>query len=387
MTAAAALMAFVGSAADIYAPVLAAVEARSPQLRAAQAKTQAEMDENATGLAPADPEVEFGWLWGAHTGMGYRKDISVSQQFDFPTVYRRRRDVAGALDAEAAARGLAARRQVLLRAKEVCIELIFANANERMCADHLANARSMANAYGRMLEAGHTTRLEANKARLALAEAEALYNEAIASRTALQRQLATLNGGDTISFAVDSYPPVLLPADADSLCRTAMDANPALEAFRKAVGTAETKVALAKSMRLPKLSVGYQGEFVPGEGWQGVKVGISLPLWENRRDVSAAKASGIAARSDYEDAAAAFRNEYLSSYDRASSLAATISVMKETVAEADNTRLLTHALAQGEISLLQYLSELEYMHQAQLRLLEAERALALEVARLTAHEL
>lgn len=375
-------------ASDIYAPVLAAVEAGSPALAAARSLLEADVSDNATGLAPADPEVEFGFLWGTHSGMGHRKDVSVSQQFDFPTVYRRRRALAGALDDEAALRCRAERRRVLLQAKEACIELIFANANYRMCDEHLANARRMVNAYSRMLEAGHTTRLEANKVRLALAEAESMSSEAAAERTNLRRRLATLCGADSApAFDYAEYPAPALPADPDELCRRAILADPALEALRGAGRAAQVKVSLAKSLSLPKLSVGYQGEFVPGEGWQGVKVGLSLPLWENRRGTKAAQAAAIAAESSCEDAETTFRSDFMASYTRAAELDRVIAIMRETIEEADNTELLTRALAQGEISMLDYLNELEYMHQARLRLLEAERSLALEIARLTSHEL
>lgn len=373
--------------ADIYTPVLTAIEAHNPRVKAAKARVAAELDENSTGLAPADPEVEFGYLWGTKSGMGHRKDVSVSQQFDFPTVYNRRREVAKAMDAEANIRGSVTRQQVLLQAKELCIQLIYANANEQLCLTNLNNARRMANAYSRMLAAGHTTQLEANKTQLSLAEAEAQFNEAVTERMALMRRLQSLNGGDSLAFEVAAFPAIVLPADPDSLCLAAMEANADLESYRRTARTAQTRVSLAKSLNLPKISVGYMGEFTPDEGWQGVKVGVSVPLWENRRGVRAAKAASIAAVSEYDDAASEFQNGFMESYDRAVRLTQTVSVLKASLSESDNTRLLNQALAQGEISLLQYLDELEFLLQAQLRLLEAERALALEAARLTAHEL
>ena len=55
-------------------------------------------------------------------------------------------------------------------------------------------------------------------------------------------------------------------------------------------------------MGLPKFSVGYAGEFTPDEGWQGVKLGVSIPLWENRNRVKHARAEVAAAEQAMDDA-------------------------------------------------------------------------------------
>ena len=86
------------SAQDIYKNVLQSVEEGSTTLRALHEQALARKAENHTGLTPADPEVEFGYLWAHPSAGGNRKDVAFRQQFDFPTAYVERAKLAGVLD-------------------------------------------------------------------------------------------------------------------------------------------------------------------------------------------------------------------------------------------------------------------------------------------------
>lgn len=387
LTAAMTLITIAAMATDVYSPVLAAVENNAPALTVARARLESDRAENATGLAPADPEVEVGYLWGNPSAIGGRKDVSVTQEFDFPTVYGRRRAVARASDGAAEEQYRQARQSVLLQAKNLCIDLIYANANVRMCTTHLENARRLASAYGRMLQAGHTTRLEANKATLTLASAEAMTAEALSERQALLEQLRLLAGDDSLQFEETRYPDEDLPGTFESLFAQATAADARLGALARERVAANAREELAKALRLPRFSVGYQGEFVRGEGFQGVKVGLVLPLWENRGKVKAAQTAASASALEYTMAEDEMRTALAATYDRAQRLHATLASMRAMVENSDNTELLREALAKGEISMLTYLNELEFMHQAQLQLLDTEREYARALATLTAHRL
>ena len=66
------------SAQDIYKNVLQSVEEGSTTLRALHEQALARKAENHTGLTPADPEVEFGYLWAHPSAGGNRKDVAFS---------------------------------------------------------------------------------------------------------------------------------------------------------------------------------------------------------------------------------------------------------------------------------------------------------------------
>ena len=118
----------VFSQEDMYAPVLSQIEQNSTALKALREQADAQKLTYQTGLTPSDPEVGFGYLWGDPLGSGNRKDVSIRQTFDFPTTYIRRKQMA---DQQGESAELAYRQQrmeLLLSARQTCINLVYYNA-------------------------------------------------------------------------------------------------------------------------------------------------------------------------------------------------------------------------------------------------------------------
>ena len=64
-----------------------------------QAGRQYQLSQNTlakTGNTPQDPVVEYDHLLGSPAGAGTQKDFTVTQQFDFPSVYANRAKLAQA---------------------------------------------------------------------------------------------------------------------------------------------------------------------------------------------------------------------------------------------------------------------------------------------------
>ena len=119
-------------AQDVYTDVLKEVEEGSTMLRALHEQMMARQAGNHVGLTPSDPEVEFGYLWSRPAAGGNRKDVSLTQQFDFPTAYVERSRLAGVQDQTHHLDFLQQRQQILLQAKQTCVELIYQNALHRL---------------------------------------------------------------------------------------------------------------------------------------------------------------------------------------------------------------------------------------------------------------
>ena len=105
---------------------------------------------------------------------------------------------------------------------------------------------------------------------------------------------------------------------------------------------------------MPKIAVGYMGEFVGNENFQGISVGITIPLWQNKNRVKYARAAAL----------------YRSSLDKNNS-----------------GEILLKAFEKGELPLLEYLLEMEYFYECFKKLASAERDLACTLAELTAYTL
>lgn len=75
------------NAQNAYQSVLNQIEANSTVLSAYRSQAEAEKAENYAGSLFANPELEAGYLFGINDGSEHRIDLSINQEFDFPTVY------------------------------------------------------------------------------------------------------------------------------------------------------------------------------------------------------------------------------------------------------------------------------------------------------------
>lgn len=378
---------FPAAAQDIYTPVLQQVEAGSTRLKALREVLEAEKLSYRTGLAPADPVVDGGYLFGEPSSIGNRKDISIRQQLDFPTVYAAKGKLSDVRSAGAQYRFAQERVELLLEAKRLCIELVYYNALEDLYDVQLERAERISETYRRKLESGESNQLEYNKASLNRSQVRQKRSRALAEREALLSELRRLTGNPALDFTANSFPTVFLPEDFSAWLDEASAAYPALQYLRNEVEAASQEVSLAKASALPKLSVGYMGEFVAGQTFQGVTFGVSIPLWENRGRIRHADAARLASERVADDAADALASRLRILYSQVCSMQEALSEYEDALAGSRNDELLYKAFDKGELPLLSYLLEMEYWQDAYEEKLRAERDLQLSLAELEACKL
>ncbi|MDE7116092.1 MAG: TolC family protein [Muribaculaceae bacterium] len=377
---------FAANSGGQFRKILDEIERNSTTLAVYGKSAEAQKIGNRTGLAPENPEIELGYLPGIHGGA--RKDIGISQSFDFPTLYSRKGKLADALNVSADLQLRSRRMDLLLEAERCCIELVYDNALAALYSRQLDNAKAVADAYERKFRHGEATRIECNKAALNLTNMENELKRVNLERRQLLSRLTMLNGGVPVEMADTSYNPVRqLPSDFRAWVLEAEAANPAFAYLRQEIEVAKKGVGVSKAMGLPKFSVGYAGEFTPDEGWQGVKLGVSIPLWENRNRVKHARAEVAAAEQAMDDARLQYsaRLEFL--FEQSRELAGNISRYESVFEKNSNDGLLYRAFSGGELSLLDYLLELEYYFNSYEKLMQTQRDLRLTLAELYAYEL
>lgn len=331
--------------------------------------------------------MEFTRLWGTPTTIGNRTDIAISQGFDIATI-------SGMKARQARRRGelidlgfASERTKILLEAKLYCIELVHYNRLARELDVRLQYAQILADGYARKLENGDANRLELGKAQLNLStvQGEIVRNEV--ERATLRAELQRLNGGVALTFDDTDFPPAVLPADFESRWANASERSPALEYIRRGVEVARREVSLARVEGLPEFSVGYMRERTLGQHYQGVTVGMSIPLWQNRNRVKQAKAAFGASEARAEDAKVQIYEQLHNLYARASRLGSLAAESRQALAESTSAELLRKALDAGEISLLDYIVEMSLYYDAATRTLDAERDFQHAYAALIAVEL
>ncbi len=367
--------------------VLTTIEENNTTLKALRETAEAQKLGNRTGIYLANPEVGFNYLWGKPGDIGNRTDINVKQTFDIPTITGMKSKVANEQNNLVEWQYKADRMNILLEAKQYCIELIYYNALKRELDVRLKHAETIAKGYKERLDRGDANMLEYNKVQLNLATVQGEISRVDVEQNALLSQLKRLNGGTDVMLEDNRYSEISLPLDFDQWFAQAAQKNPVLAYVEQEIELGKRQVSLSKAMGLPTFSAGYMSEKVVGQQFQGLTLGISIPLWENKNRVKQAKAAVTAAESRQTDSKQQFYSQLQILYNRANGLKNTADTYRKSLETVNNTDLLGKALNVGEISLLDYIVEVGLYYNTVSQALEAERDYQKAFAELSAVEL
>lgn len=367
--------------------VLKNIEANNKTLGALREQMEAQKLGNRTGIYLSNPEIEFNYLWGSPSPIGNRTDMKAVQSFDFPAAYVHRSKLSKLENANVDMLYKSERINLLLQAKQTCIQLVYYNALAKEYAVRLDHARLIAETFRKKFAKGDANILEDNKARLNLVAAENEKNRIEMERATLLSELQTLNGGAAVAFVTDIFSSEPLPVDFSDWYSSAESNSPVLQYVKGEIEISRLQVKLNTALALPKFTAGYMSEKVAGERFQGITVGMSVPLWENKNTVRQAKAQVRAAQTALEDTKVQFYNRLQNLFTRSYGLQENALRYRNALTACNSEALLKKALDAGEISLLNYLLEIEYYYDTMNTVLEAERDFSLSLAELRAVEL
>ena len=382
-----AVTSFAATAQTSTETILRQIEANNPQLKAAAAEADAEKIENRSRALLENPEFEFNYLWGAD-GIGNRRDFRVTQAFDVATLTgMKSRQVAGQNEMSIL-KYKSERLNVLLEAKQACIDLIYYNALKAELSTHLEQAQTLVTSFEKRLKAGGANVLDLNKAKVHLTTVRGQISQVEVERQTLIATLKSLNGGQDVTLEDCDYGLAEnLPADFDSWYESASQKNPVLEYVRQEVSVGQKQLSIDKTAWVPELTVGYMSELTTADKFRGVTVGVNIPLWSNANKVKQSKARIAAAESRKAAAEQQFYFDLLAQYNRAACLKANSELMRASLSETDSRDYLLAAQSRGEISMIEYLVETDQYYEALEQTLSAERDYHQALAQLNAMEL
>ncbi|MCD8394556.1 MAG: TolC family protein [Bacteroidales bacterium] len=359
---------------------------QSPEFQAIDAQYEAEIANVGTINRLPDPEVEFEYKWGNKAEAGHKLDLGVTQSFDWPGVYVARKKEADALRVVADCQQQARLQEMRLQISQLLVELTYQNRQLALLDSIAATYDDLHQAYQRGRESGHTTLLDLKKIEL---EQLNLRREVIEAHNAREEAFASLQeispDYDWRALASTTEYPAAVPLDDDCL---AIYMEPALRQYGElAVKGSETSLAMARlkveqRSALPSWSLGYRYANEDGFSFNGVAVGVSVPVWSSRSKVKAAKAQLAANELALTAAKEQLAERISRTFFRAQQLSRDCEQYRTTLYSSDLPRLLRMALDGGEMTLLDYLQESAYFLQAHQQLLTLERDLALTLSTL-----
>ena len=341
--------------------VLQSIEQNNKELQSAMQLTKAQKMENRTTNNLSDPTVSYSSFYKNGAGPGHGTEFVASQGFDFPTQYitrNRQADLANeALDKQQQA----VRRDILLKAKILCLDLILLNQVKALMNIRKQNPDELEALYDKRLEAGDANILEVNKIKMERmnVQTEVAQNHA-SHRNALQSLLA-MNGNLPLEFAETNYPQVKEIMDFNTMRDEVIASDLDLQALSFTTKAAEKQVSVDKQNWLPKLEAGFRRNTDSEMSMNGFVVGGSIPLFSNRKKVQIAKAQALSAQLMQDDARLQVENNLMALFNEMQQL-------KEAMNAYDmpllykSLDLLKHALKEGQISLIEYFVEAESVY-------------------------
>ena len=351
----------IGMQAQNIDQVLQSIEQNNKELQSQTQLLKAQKMENRTANNLPDPTVTYSSFYQNGAGKGHGTEFVASQGFDFPTQYIARNRQADLANEAIDKQQQAVRRDILLKAKLLCLDMILLNQEKTLMDIRKKNADDLETLYAKRLEAGDANILEVNKIKMERMNVltEVAQNNA-AYRTALQSLLA-MNGNMPLEFAEEQYPHVEAINDYSTMRDEVIASDLDLQALSYATRAAEKQVSVDKQNWLPKLEAGFRRNTDSEMSMNGFVVGGSIPLFSNRKKVQIAKAQALSAQLLQEDAQLQIENNLMALFNEMQQL-------KEAMDTYDmpllykSLDLLKQALKEGQISLIEYFVEAETVY-------------------------
>jgi outer membrane protein, heavy metal efflux system len=340
-----------------------------------------------TGLTPANPKVDYDYLIGTPSNAGNQTEFAITQTFDFPTVYAKKRKLSNEQIKQAEFQLDAVRKDILLEAKLVCIELIYRNKLSKELTIRKQNTEKWLSAFQLSLEKGQGNIMDVNKTKLQLIEINATIQENYSISNQLNQKLTSLNGGIPIQLTDTAYPSVALMAEFETLEEAIESMDPVRKYLDQERVIGQQEVSLSKSLALPKFDAGYRYQAILGQQFNGIHFGMTLPLWENKNLVKTKQAASMVKDAALHEHINEHYYEIMQQYERMTNLKTTLEEYQNLFSSLNNVALLDKSLSMGEISTIEYFIEMSFYYEALKNYLKTEMEYNKVVAELYKYQL
>ena len=341
-----------------------------------------------TGITIYDPTISYDFMYGIPNSVaGNQTDINIIQRFDFPTVYTKKKKLADEQSKQAELAISTKRQDILLSAKKICIELIYRNKLLEKLEEQKEKTETLIADYQTKLLKGDGTILDVNKVKLQLISINKDYLTNIYSIKQLNLELTELNGGIEIIFNDTVYPDQTPLLQFDKLIDEIQKENYTTKFLEQQRLIAEKQIEVSKALSLPKLEAGYHYQGVLGQNFHGGKIGMSIPLWENKNRIKHSKADWAVADIQLIEYNSKISTETMKTYEKCRYLYNLIDEYRLLLINTNAISVLDKALLMGGITTIQYFLETNFYYEAYNNFLLAEMELNQTIAELNKYKL
>lgn len=369
--AAMAFAAVVSAKAQDINAVLKSVEQNNMELKVLLKGNKAADIENKSQNTLEDLSIEYSPFFQSETSGIASSELVITQGFDFPTLYGARKK-AGQLQRNVLdMQYQTARRDILVNAKKLCLDIINYNKQKQLLQERRKNADELLAMFELKFKNGDATSLELNKIKLDRMNLETELVQADTKHANAMQQLQALNGGLPIEVNMTEYPQA--PADDEvTMYEKAVATDWTVRTAQASVLAAEQDVKVNKQSWIPKFEIGYRRNTEGDNASNGFLIGGSIPLFSSKNKVKIAKARQTEAVMQHANARINAENSARTMINQMKQLKASadaydVPLMRQTL------KLLRTAVENGEISVTEYYVEADNIYKNMITYMDIER--------------
>ena len=330
--------------------VLAFVERNNIQLQALQQSNEASrLEIQAQNNLQQDLSVSYSpFFTRGYNGVA-SSELVVSMGFDFPSQYVSR-SKSGKLQNEALDMQYALqRRDILLQAKLLCLDLIRLNQEKELLDTRLANADELLTLMEKRFSEGGANVIEVNKVKM-----ERMNVRTLVAQNEASRQIP-------LELTTTDYPAAQDIISYDEFYGEIMSTDAAILSAEASVDAAAQEIKVNKQNWLPKFEVGYRRNTSMNEAANGFLVGASIPLFSSRNKTKIAEARHTAAQSELENARMQAETQLMSKYNEIQQIRSAVEAYDVPLMHSTLDALKT-AVLEGQLSIIDYYVEADNVY-------------------------
>ncbi len=351
------------------------LEYNNKELKAARKLAEAQKASFGQDLLLSDPKVEADFMTASGENATNKKGYGVTQSFDFPTVYYKKSSLAGSKREVAEAEYLKSRNEILLEAKLILMDYIIFQRKSEILNIRYANSREIYESFKTRFENGDLGVIDYNKSKMELLTAKTLLQSNDIDLDNAREALKSLNGGKALPpLNTDAYQVPTLPA-SEELQAEYLKRNPDLRLALLDIEKEERNLSLKRWSSLPKFDIGYKYEDEGTETFNGISLGISIPIFESNNTIKTARAELEYKQELRESIINSKRHSLKAKTDKLQTLEQNLREYEALFDDVKTLQLLEKAFNLGELSAVEYFYELNYYYEIYdtYLVLEAER--------------
>ena len=342
--------------------VLAAVERNNLELRALQQSNEASrLEIQSQNNLQQDLSVSYSpFFTRGYDGVS-SSELVVSMGFDFPSQYVSR-GKSGKLQTQALDMQYALqRRDILLQAQLLCLDLVRINQEKELLDTRMANADELLALMEKRFAEGGANIIEVNKVKMERMNVRTLAAQNEAARQNARQSLRAMNGNIPVELLAAEYPAVSDIVDYDEFYAEVMATDAGILSAEASVDAAAQEIKVNRQNWLPKFEVGYRRNTAMTEASHGFLVGASLPIFSSRNKTKIAEARHTAAQSELENARLQAETQLQSRYNELQQIRSAVQTYDVPLMHSTLDALKSAVLA-GQMSVIDYYVEADNVY-------------------------